>query len=111
MKNKIPTEVVNFRINADLIANLKKISSKISEQTGENYTYVDLIRYVLAEQFPVPSSDKIFEEQVVDATRLFSQSSKSTINLGVFNFPQVFISTTYNDVTSTQMYDHLLDEQ
>lgn len=94
-------EVVNFRINSEMIANLKKIASHVSITLDKEITYVDLIRTLLVEFF-VPSDNEEFLEQCNFAQRMCQKITKQAAMDGVKKIPDVFIANPQAGIVDHQ---------
>lgn len=83
-------EVVNFRINSEMLLNLKKIANHVSIVLDKEITYVDLIRILLTEHF-ASSSNEEFLKQCDVAQQMCIKITKQAAQNGVKSLPTVFI--------------------
>lgn len=83
-------EVVTFRINAEMISNLKKIANHVSVVLKKEITYVDLIRILLTENFAA-SDDEEFLRQCDFAQQICTKITKQAAMDGIKSIPSVFI--------------------
>lgn len=102
---KTTNEAINFRINSEMIANLKRLAQHVSNELNDDYTYVDIIRCLLADNFPVFDVDVTPEEQKEKAVEMCLKIPKSAAILGVAEIPVMFTSSTIQGVTSTRAYN------
>lgn len=99
------TEAINFRLNTEMIANLKRLARHVSYHLNDDYTYVDLIRCLLADNFPIPATNDVASEQLDAAVEMCSRISKPSASAGVTNIPVTFTSSTVDGKTSTFTYN------
>lgn len=99
------TEAINFRLNTEMIANLKRLARHVSYHLNDDYTYVDLIRCLLADNFPIPATNDVASKQLDAAVEMCSRISKSSASAGVTNIPVTFTSSTVDGKTSTYTYN------
>jgi len=99
------TEAINFRLNTEMIANLKRLARHVSYNLNDDYTYVDLIRCLLADNFPIPETSDVANRQLDDALDVCSRISKPAASSGVAKIPVTFTSSTIDGKTSTSVYD------
>lgn len=95
------TEVVNFRINADMIKNLKILARHVSFYLNEDYSYVDIIRCLLAEHFPVPEDNNMASEQIKKVENMCSRITKQSAIAGIPKIPSTFTTSTMHGNTTT----------
>jgi len=91
------SEAVNFRLNVDMINNLKRLARHVSYHLDEDYTYIDIIRCLLAEQFPIPEDSESAQSQLDAAQKLCSTISKQAGIAGMAYVPTVFTTTAYSN--------------
>lgn len=94
------TEAVNFRLNTDTIANLKKIARHVSYHLDKDFSYVDLIRCLLADNFPIPQTSDELESQMDAAIELLTRVDSQAAAAGVAKFPQTFTITGNNQTVT-----------
>lgn len=99
------TEAINFRLNTDMIANLKRLARHVSYHLNDDYTYVDLIRCLLADNFPIPATNDVANKQLDAAVEMCSRISKPSASAGVTTIPVTFTSSTVDGKTSTFTYN------
>jgi hypothetical protein len=92
-----PTEPVNFRINTEMVVNLKRLARHVSYHLDDDYTYVDIIRCLLAEHFPVPETDLIADTQSKQVQDICSRITRQAALAGV-----PYISSTFTSSTSIE---------
>jgi hypothetical protein len=110
MSQKTNTEAINFRINSEMILNLKNIARHVSYQLGEDWSYTDIIRCLLAENYPIPDSDATLNEQFKSAVKMCSKIKKEAASNGVQKIPVMFTSATVDGVTLISPYDDELQD-
>lgn len=102
---KTTNEAINFRINSEMIANLKRLAQHVSDELNDDYTYVDIIRCLLADNFPVFDVSITPEEQKEKAVEMCLKIPKSAAVLGVAKIPVMFTSSTIDGKTSKRTYN------
>ena len=95
------TEPVNFRLNNEMIANLKRIARHVSYHLDQDYTYIDLIRCLLAEHFCVPDTSDISDVQLKTGLELCSKIDKQAAAAGIAYIPVTFTSSGSTFTTTT----------
>lgn len=95
-----PTEPVNFRLNIDMVVNLKRLARHVSYHLDDDYTYVDIIRCLLAEHLPIPESEIAATAQLQKAQDFCSRITKQAALAGVPYISSTFTSSTSIDGTT-----------
>jgi hypothetical protein len=96
------TEPVNFRLNKEMIENLKRIARHVAYHKNEEHTYVDLIRILLAYHFPNTTDEKELSLQCESAMSICEAVDKKSASWGYAKIPTVFTTTSYSyGVTTT----------
>jgi hypothetical protein len=85
------TEPVNFRLNKDMIENLKQIAEHITASQNKEISYVDLIRCVLAYHFPNTANESELQSQRNAAVQICNIIDKKAAQCGLQQ-----ISSTFN---------------
>jgi len=100
------TEAVNFRLNTEMIANLKRLARHVSYHLNDDYTYIDIIRCLLAEHLPIPEDSNTSEAQLKIVQDVCSRITKQSALAGVAKIPTTFTtSTTFGCTTTTTVHD------
>jgi|GEM_PF-4888632 len=94
------TEPVNFRLNKDMIDNLKRIARHVAYHKNEEHTYVDLIRCLLAYHFPNTTDEKELALQCESAMSICESVDKKAASWGFSKIPTTF---TYSYSSGTTM--------
>ena len=97
------TEPINFRLNVEMINNLKKVARHVSYHLDGEYTYVDVIRCLLAEYFSIPKSEVESLAQLEYAKEMCSKIDKSAAISGLTQMPVTF-TTSSGGMNVTYVY-------